>query len=151
MVQIVKRITAQTYDSLEALIQEKSSFMVQWVLHFRSYKGTNSVRTKFYCFCFLGSCFMSTSTIRDATSTLAYQCNFGHLFPDIVCLSFVHVNFTICPWGIITFRMCMSSRPHCCHWTAYKGLRTGLLLSSALCYSPPALQAVTNLSLQHDL
>lgn len=100
--------------------------------------------------------YMSTSTIREATSTLAYLAPMQFWSPFsrhiVLCLPvFVHVNFTICPWGIITFRMCMSSRPHCCHWTAYKGLRTGLLLSSALCYSPPALQAVTNLSLQHDL
>ena len=45
MIQI-KRITVQTHISLEALIQEKSSFMVQRVLHFRIYKATNSARTK---------------------------------------------------------------------------------------------------------
>jgi len=73
-------------------------------------------------------------TISDTTSTLAHPS--GHLFdpydfPDTLFL-FACLLFTICPWGIITFSMCMCSRPRCCHWTAYKGLRTGLLLPLSL-------------------
>ena len=113
----------------------ESSFMVQRVLHFRIYEGTKSGRTKsnkvlLFLFSLYTGTFLFYMTIRNIN--FGTSCTSGHLF-DPYDLSrhidlFACLLFTICPWGIITIRMCMCSGRHCSHWTAYKGLWTGLLL-----------------------
>lgn len=141
---LTKRITVQTHISLEALIQGEKLFHSAMSPSFPNLQSTNSGWTKSCYICFLGIPSRSWFIWPYTTSTLAHLAllvtfSIHDLSRHIVCLL-----FTICPWGIITFRMYMGCRPHCCHWTAYKGLLTGLLLPPYA--SPPALQAVTNLS-----
>lgn len=91
--------------------------------------------TKSCYFCFLcippRSCFIwpyATSTLAHLALLVTFSIHM--IFPDTLLL-FACLLFTICPWGII-IRMCMCSRPHCCHWTAYKGLWTGYFFRSML-------------------